>query len=151
MAIRAKNKNIFERYLYSHWPIHYLLMNEDSDERSRALFVSSPEPKAHGGAYCIPVTLASVRCPSSVRPQFQTSSLKRLGQLNSNFILRLLRTQERSLFKWSWSHDQDGRHPQWPHIWKKPFKNLLHQNQKADDLGTWYVAFGLWGLLNLCK
>ena len=27
---------------------------------------------------------------------------------------------------------------------KKPFKNLLLQNQKADDLGTWYVAFGLW-------
>ena len=26
---------------------------------------------------------------------------------------------------------------------KKPFKNLLHQNQKADDLGTWYVAFWL--------
>ena len=25
---------------------------------------------------------------------------------------------------------------------KKPFKNL-HQNQEADDLGTWYVAFGL--------
>ena len=25
---------------------------------------------------------------------------------------------------------------------KNPFKNLL-QNQKADDLGTWYVAFGL--------
>ena len=24
---------------------------------------------------------------------------------------------------------------------KKPFKNLLHQNQKAADLGTWYVAF----------
>ena len=23
---------------------------------------------------------------------------------------------------------------------KKTFKNLLLQNQKADDLGTWYVA-----------
>ena len=32
---------------------------------------------------------------------------------------------------------------------KKPFKNLLLQNQKADDLGTWYVAFGLWGLPSL--
>ena len=27
-------------------------------------------------------------------------------------------------------------------IWLKPFKNLL-QNQKAGDLGTWYVAFGM--------
>ena len=25
---------------------------------------------------------------------------------------------------------------------KKPLKNLL-QNQKADDLGTWYVALGM--------
>ena len=44
-----------------------------------------------------------------------------------------------SLFKWSWSHDQDGRHA---HIWLKPFKNLLLQNQKADDLRTWYVTLG---------
>ena len=50
----------------------------------------------------------------SVCPEFQTSSLKPLGQLNSNFIWRLLWTQERSLFKWSWSHDQDGRRA---HIW----------------------------------
>ena len=34
---------------------------------------------------------------------------------------------------------------------KKPFKNLLLQNQTADDLGTWYVAFGLWGLQSLFK
>ena len=34
---------------------------------------------------------------------------------------------------------------------KKPFKNLILQNQKADDLGTWYVAFGLWGLQSLFK
>ena len=58
----------------------------------------------------IPVT----RCPS-VRQHFQTSSpLKPLGQLNSNFIQRLLRTREESYFKWSWSHNQDGRHA---HIW----------------------------------
>ena len=37
----------------------------------------------------------SVVCCPSVRPQFQTSSpLKPLGQLNSNFIWRLLRTWE---------------------------------------------------------
>ena len=27
---------------------------------------------------------------------------------------------------------------------KTPFKNLLLQNQKAQDLGTWYVALGMW-------
>ena len=70
---------------------------------------SSPEPKAHGWANSIPVTPASVRRPS-VRPQFQTySPLKPLGQLNSNYIWRLLRTRERKfvqmvLVKW----------PRWP-------------------------------------
>ena len=34
---------------------------------------------------------------------------------------------------------------------KKPFKNVLLQNQKADDLGTWYVTFGMWGLPSLCS
>ena len=29
-------------------------------------------------------------------------------------------------------------------------KNLL-QNQKADDLGTWHVASGMWGLPSLFK
>ena len=33
----------------------------------------------------------------------------------------------------------------------KPFKNLLLQNQKADGLGTWYVASGMWGLPSLFK
>ena len=56
----------------------------------------------------------------SVRQHFQTSSpLKPLGQLNSNFIRILLRGYSlgrgnESLLKWSWSHDQDGRHA---HIW----------------------------------
>ena len=37
-----------------------------------------------------------LRCPASVRQHFQTSSpLKPLGQLNSNFIWRLLRMGER--------------------------------------------------------
>ena len=33
---------------------------------------------------------------------------------------------------------------------KKHYKILL-QNQKAEDLGTWYVALGLWGLPSLFK
>ena len=28
---------------------------------------------------------------------------------------------------------------------------FLLQNQKADDLGTWYVTFGTWGLPSLFK
>ena len=36
-------------------------------------------------------------------------------------------------------------------IYGKPFENLLLQNQKADDIGTWYVTFGMWGLPNLFK
>ena len=32
-----------------------------------------------------------------------------------------------------------------------PMKNLLLQNQKADDLGTWYVALGVLGLPSLFK
>ena len=42
------------------------------------------------------IVYQSLRHPSVVRPQFQTSSpLKLLGQLNSNFIWRLLRMGER--------------------------------------------------------
>ena len=26
----------------------------------------------------------------------------------------------------------------------KTLKNLLLKNQKANELGTWYVAFGMW-------
>ena len=55
---------------------------------------------------------------------------------------------ERMFVQWSWSHDQDGRHANY--ILKKPFKNLLLQNQKADDLGTWYVALGC-GAYQVCS
>ena len=68
------------------------------------LIFSSPEPKAPRWAISIPVTLASVVRPSvrrpSVRQHFQTSSpLKPLGQLNSNFIWRLLRMGERKFIQ----------------------------------------------------
>ena len=33
----------------------------------------------------------------------------------------------------------------------KAFKKLLIRNQKADDLETWYVAFGTQVLPNLSK
>ena len=34
---------------------------------------------------------------------------------------------------------------------KKPFKCLLLWNQKANGLGTWYVALGMWALPDLHK
>ena len=34
---------------------------------------------------------------------------------------------------------------------KKNFKNLLLKNQKADEVGTWYVALGMCGLPSLFK
>ena len=46
---------------------------------------------------------------------------------------------ERSLFKWSRSHDQDGCHA---HNMVKRLKNLLLWNQKVDDLESLYEAFG---------
>ena len=55
----------------------------------------------------------SVRRSSSVRQHFQTSSpLKPLDQLSSYFTWRLLRRGNKCLFKWYWSHGQDGRHAQ---------------------------------------
>ena len=93
-------------------------------ENTCMCFISSPEPKALRWSNSIPMTPASV-----VRQHFQTSSpLKLLGQLNSNFIWRLLRVRDRKFFFQmalvTWPR---CRHA---HIWYKPLKNLL--------LGTWY-------------
>ena len=97
--------------------------------------------KALGWANIIPITLAFV-CSLSVRQHFQTSSpLKPLGKLSSNFIWRFLRTRERKCVQMvlvTWQ-----RWPPCPYMVKKTFKNLLLQNQKTDDLGTWYVALGV--------
>ena len=43
-----------------------------------------------------------------------------------------------SLFKRSWSHDQDAAMS----IYGKNLKKNLLRNQKADDLETWYAASG---------
>ena len=51
---------------------------------------------------------------------FQISSrLKSLGQSKPNFMWSLFRKWEKSLYKWSRSLDQDGRHA---HILSKPLK-----------------------------
>ena len=82
-------------WIYTHpWPLGLGLKVRYWNCAEVSILFSSPEPKAHGWANSIPVTPSSVR--PSVRQHFQTSSpLKPLGQLNSNFIWRLLRTRER--------------------------------------------------------
>ena len=99
---------------------------------------SSPEPKANGWAK--QYTNYSGMRSSSVCQHFLTSSLKPLCQLNSSFIWILLRMREQMFVQMvlvTW--------PRWPPCpyRVKPFKNLL-QNQRADDLWTWYVALGIW-------
>ena len=83
--------------------------------------ISSPEPKAPRWANSIPVT------PSSVRP----SSLNIFKHLLLwNYWANWTKTSygdslgwgNKSLFKWSWSHDQDGRHPHTPIYGKNPLK-----------------------------
>ena len=34
---------------------------------------------------------------------------------------------------------------------KHPFKNILLWNQRANDIGTWYVQLGMWALPSLHK
>ena len=71
---------------------------------SQSLLEMSDGPTAIGEHYT---------APSSVCQHFQTSSpLKPLGQLNSNLYGDSLGRGNESLFKWSWSHDQDG-HDNW--------------------------------------
>ena len=80
------------------------------------------------------------RHASVVRQQFKTSPLKPLGQLKPNFISSLHRMGERKKFiqmvqvTWPWW-------PPYPYM-VKTLKNIPLQNQKADDLETWYVALG---------
>ena len=53
-----------------------------------------------------------------------------------------------SLYKWSTSHDQDGRHG---YKLAKTFENLHLQNQKAYDFETWHEAAGIGALQSLYK
>ena len=83
---------------------------------------SSPEPKAPSWAISIPMTPASGVRPSVVRPSIRPSV-----NIFKHLLLRnhwanwtqisygdSLGWGNESLFKWSWSHDRDGRHA---HIW----------------------------------
>ena len=97
-----------------------------------------------------------LRRPSSVRrPSVHPSTFSNIFSSETTgpieliyFIWRLLRMGERKFVQMvlvTW--------PRWPPrpYMVKTLKNLLLQNQKADDLGTWYVALGLWGLPSLFK
>ena len=86
----------------------------------------------------------SLRCLSVVRPQFQTS-LKPLGQLNSISYGDSLGPGTKIC------SNGPGHMATMPIYGKNPLKNLPLQNQKAHDLGTWYVALGMCGLPSLFK
>ena len=86
-----------------------------------------------------------VRRPTVVRPfsvhHFQRSSPKPLGQSKPNFIWSLSGTRERKFVRGVWV-----TWPSWPprSYMIKTFKNLLIQNQRANDLVAWYVALKPW-------
>ena len=70
------------------------------------------------------------------------------GQLNSNFIWRLLKLSGVNLNQMLMVTS-----PRWrPCPYKiKPFKYLLLLNQKVNGLRTWYIALGMWALSGLHK
>ena len=116
------------------------------NNRNLALFFSSPEPKAHGWANSIQVTQASVRRPS-VHNFKHLLWNHRANQTQISYG-DILRTRE-----WKFVQMVLVTWPRWPpHPYMvKTFKNLRLQNQKADDLETWYVAFGMWDPTSLFK
>ena len=83
---------------------------------------SSPEPIAHWWAYRIGRP-SSVRRPHSLNI-FSSETSRPISQISYGASLGW---GNESLFKWYWSHDQDGRHAD---ILVKSLKNLLLQNQR---------------------
>ena len=90
---------------------------------------SSPQLKAHMWAISLYQCLwhpLSIVCQN-----FQTSSLKPLGQFNSNFIWRLLRVGERKfaqMFPVTW--------PRWPPSWSYKVKTLW-KSSSLEPKGQW--------------
>ena len=104
------------------------------------IIISSPDPKAHCRVYKIGRPLSSVCMYVCMYVNIFKPLLLRNHYANQNQIScgTSRERENESLFKWSRSHDQDGRHA---HIWKN-FKNLLLRNRKVDDIETWYAALG---------
>ena len=87
--------------------------------------------RAHGWASNIPITPSTVVRPSTFSNK-TSSPPKPLGKLNTHFKWRFLRNGSESLFKWSWSHYQDGRHD---HIWQNPLKTFFSIVRRQITLG----------------
>ena len=68
-----------------------------------AIIFRSPGPKAHRFANGIPITLASVY-PSA----FSNISFETTWPIELKFLMETTKDGGKKLFKWSWSHDQDG-------------------------------------------
>ena len=78
-------------------------------------------------------------CKVTQIQHFQTSFPQKHKAVRSQISYRaIMGCWEENLFKYSGSHDQDG----FQAIYGKNLKNLLLQNQEADDLETWYTAMG---------
>ena len=97
-------------------------IHNKTNQCSVAFFISSSGPKAHRRAYSIPM----VRRPSSVRPQFQTSPPKPLGQLKLNFIWNLIGKRGRKFVCGIWV-----TRPRWPPFpcMVKTLQTLLLRNR----------------------
>ena len=81
---------------------------------------------------------------------FQTSPpLKLLGRLKPNFIWSLLGTGERKFVQTGPGHMT--KMATFSIYGKKPLKNLLLQNQKADDFEILYATLGARVLPSLFK
>ena len=67
-----------------------------------------------------------------IKTCFLTNHFPNLTQdYNEDFLWK----KNENLYNWSWSHDQDVGFA----IYGKNPKNPLLQNQKTNDVGTWYV------------
>ena len=99
---------------------------------------SSPEPKAPRWAIRMPMT------PSSIFKHLLWNNWANWTQIELKFHME---TTWDSIFSNGPGHITKMLATP---IYGKTFQNLLH-NQKADDLGTWYVALGMWGLPSLFK
>ena len=66
---------------------------------------------------------------------------------NQSQTLGKLGKENESLYKWSKSHDQDGRHTSK----QQKHNNLLLPNQKAYDFVNWHEASGSGGPQNVYK
>ena len=104
------------------------------------IIFSTPEPKAHWSSYRISRPPSCVICPSVVHTLYTSCPQKPQGQSKSNFIWSLHGMGERKFVETvhvTW--------PKWPPCpyMEKTLKNPFLRNQKANDLETWYAAWGV--------